>query len=169
MSNHHLLSRPASVSSATTAALVAPRTAVLASSRSPSPGISCAGTKIGVSSHFGSTPRRNGLRQQYVVDGFDRQRCTGGLLSCNFRDIIRWLVLSHPHSSSRTSTVRADDAKIVDAVVHRVDTPADSAASLPVSCTNTSCPCNAPNFCEADTYFTTCCTANFNCKTPVVQ
>lgn len=81
-------------------------------------------------------------------------------------------------------TGRADDARIVDAVhivgeshtsesevilapVHRVGIPADSAAPLPVSCTNTSCPRNAPSFCEADKYFTTCCTANHRCLTPV--
>ena len=81
-------------------------------------------------------------------------------------------------------TVRADDAMVVDAVrvvgeshtsegegiaasVPHVGTTAGSAASTPVSCTNTSCPCNAPSFREADKYFTTCCTANHRCVTPV--
>lgn len=64
------------------------------------------------------------------------------------------------------------DSDVVLVPVLRVDTPADSAASLPVSCTNSTnktCPCNPPNFCESDKYFTTCCTANFNCKTVAEQ
>ncbi len=64
------------VSSASTVASIAPRTAMRTTSLSPSLGMASAGTASIVSSSIRCTPRRKGLRKRPVVKGLHRQGCT---------------------------------------------------------------------------------------------